>query len=120
MVSYRELKESKELFCLRRLANNAPDMKLKEARDLASEHGRMFADMMVFSAALAILAETILGFDKNGKIPPDDNRRSAVAWAMKQAQNCHGGWVCGPGPDNPMETLMQEKDAEWLRKGTSM
>lgn len=120
MTYYTEFKEIRELFCLRRLAQDAPDMKLIAAQTLAAEHGKTFAEKMGYSIALAILAETVLGFDKNGKIPSDDNRRPAVAWAMRQAQNCHGGWVCGPGPDHSIETLMKEKDAEWLHKGASM
>ncbi len=119
MAYCRELTETRELLCLRRLAKDAPDMKLVAAQTLAAEHGETFAKMMDYSASLTILAETLLGFSPDGAIPPSDNRRPAVAWALQKVQECHAGYVCGPCPDNPMEVLMQEKDAEWLHKGTS-
>ena len=89
---YRELKDAQELFCLRRLAGSAPDMKLREARSLATDQGETFAKMMGYSIALAILAETVLKFGPNGEIPPDDDRRPAIAWALKQAQSKDHGF----------------------------
>lgn len=115
-MGYRKDKETKELLTLRVLSDNAPDMKLRAACHLAKDYGETFAKRIQYSAALAILAETSLGFGPHGEIPHDDNRRSAICWALQIAQDCHGGWSIGP---IPFESLMVEKDAEWqsLRRG---
>ena len=85
-----------------------------EIQDLRTKCSRIHEDMLCDAEALAILASTELGFDKNGEIPQKSNRHSAVFWALQQAQYRHAWVVCGP-VNNAMERLMKKREIDDAR-----
>lgn len=98
---------------LKRYASEAP---VGRALSLAEDFEQIDKELYELQEAVAILSETLIGLDEHGTIPADlISKRTAIRWALKKVQYCHGWVKCGPMSD-AMTKLMEKIEKE-IRDG---
>ena len=105
------------------LVKNAPQAKIGECLTIANQCQQYFDEKIRARKALAILSETVIGFDSQGNLKNEiidkfqDNK--AVLWALEEVFHTQGGVICGT-PGGSMKECLKEKSEELEKSRTKL
>ena len=109
MTDLSTIKENKKRCFLDHIVRVAPDMRLKDAMEIANSWAEAESSSFFARTILATMGhQDLLGFSKKGEIPERFKQcRPAIKLSLKEIQNCHAWVVCSPNI-NGFEGILDE------------